>query len=64
MEPDITGEVWRGPAPFHVVTVPPDAADAIGATVSRVSYGWGMVPAEVDLGATTWSTSPWPTDGG
>ena len=66
MERDVTGEVWwwRGPAPFHVVTVPPEEPDAIGAAAARVTYGWGTVPAEVDLGATTWSTSLKPTDGG
>ena len=66
MERDVTGEVWwwRGPAPFHVVTVPPDAADAIGAAAARGTCGWGTVQAEVDLGLTSWSTSLWPTDGG
>ena len=66
MELDVTGEVWwwRGRAPFHVVTVPPEAPDAIGAAAVRVTYGWGTVPAEVVLGATIWSTSLWPTDGG
>ena len=29
-----------------------------------MTYGWGMVPVEVEIGATTWTTSLWPKDGG
>ena len=46
MEVDVTGEVWwwRGPAPFPFVTVPPDAADAIGtaAAEGRGAEGVGL----------------------
>lgn len=55
---------WRGPAPFHFVVVPEDESGAIGAVVQAVTYGWGMVPVEVRLGATTWRTALWPKDGG
>lgn len=62
----VTGEVWewRGPAPYHFVTVPePDAAEL--AEVARdVTYGWGMVPVRLRLGGTTWTTSLWPREGG
>lgn len=55
---------WRGPAPFHFVTVPTEQCDAIKALAGAVSYGWGMVPATVRIGATTWKTSLWPKNGG
>lgn len=66
MDLEFSGEVWewRGPAPFHFVTVPPDLAADLRAASGIVTYGWGMVPAQVSLGATTWTTSLWPKDGG
>ncbi|WP_285136326.1 DUF1905 domain-containing protein [Microbacterium sp. lyk4-40-TSB-66] len=53
---------WRGPAPFHFVTVPEAAMIAEIAPV--VTYGWGMIPASVTIGATTVTTALWPKDGG
>jgi Domain of unknown function (DUF1905) len=29
-----------------------------------VSYGWGVIPVTVRIGATTWTTSLFPKDGG
>jgi uncharacterized protein DUF1905 len=55
---------WRGPAPYHFITVPSDAARAIHAIAAAVTYGWGMIPAEVRIGASTWTTALWPKDGG
>jgi hypothetical protein len=61
-----SGEVWywRGPAPYHFVTVPEAESDQLAAASSLVSYGWGMVPVEARVGATRWATSLWPKDGG
>ena len=28
-----------------------------------VSYGWGMIPADITIGDTTWYTALWPKDG-
>lgn len=60
------GEVWfwKGPAPFHFVTVPDDEADAIADVASLVTYGWGMIPVEGRIGGTRFTTSLWPRDGG
>jgi hypothetical protein len=60
------GEVWfwRGPAPWHFVTVPDDGCAALHAASPAVTYGWGMIPAGVRIGATSWSTALWPKDGG
>ena len=63
---EFAGEVWewRGPAPFHFVSVPPDLCDEVREAAEVVSYGWGMVPVTVRLGSTSWTTSLWPKDGG
>ncbi|MGJ0390839.1 DUF1905 domain-containing protein [Microbacterium sp. CGR1] len=55
---------WRGPAPFHFVTVPPTESGMIGDVASVVTYGWGMIPVTVTIGSTTVTTSLWPKDGG
>lgn len=59
------GEIWfwRGPAPFHFVTVPPAEAAAIAEVAPVVTYGWGMIPAAVTIGDTRVTTSLWPKDG-
>ncbi|WP_295791225.1 DUF1905 domain-containing protein [uncultured Microbacterium sp.] len=55
---------WRGPAPYHFVTVPPAEAAMIAEIAPVVTYGWGMIPASVTIGETTATTSLWPKDGG
>lgn len=55
---------WRGPSPFFFVTVPEDACVRIRGVARTVTYGWGMIPARVRIGATEWKTSLWPKDGG
>ncbi|MEV7609952.1 DUF1905 domain-containing protein [Microbacterium sp. NPDC089320] len=61
-----SGEIWfwRGPAPFHFVTVPPVESEMIGDVANVVTYGWGMIPASVTIGSTTVTTALWPKDGG
>ena len=61
-----SGEIWfwRGPAPFHFVTVPETEAVMIGEVAAVVTYGWGMIPASVTIGGTRVTTSLWPKDGG
>ena len=55
---------WRGPAPYHFVTVPAREAALIAEVSPVVTDGWGMIPASVTVGATTVTTSLWPKDGG
>jgi hypothetical protein len=55
---------WRGPAPYHFVSVPADGARTIRAVASSVTYGWGMIPAEIRIGNSVWATALWPKDGG
>jgi len=54
---------WRGPAPHHFVRVPDDDAVVVQDVARAVTYGWGMVPVTVTVGATSWTTSLWPKDG-
>jgi Domain of unknown function (DUF1905) len=61
-----SGELWhwRGPAPFHFVTVPDGEAEAIKEVSGRVSYGWGVIPVSARIQDTEWTTSLFPKDGG
>ncbi len=66
MELTFVGEIWfwRGPAPWHFVTVPDDESAAIETIAALITYGWGMVPVTVRIGGSEWTTSLWPKDGG
>jgi hypothetical protein len=66
VEFEFTAEIWhwRGPAPFHFVTVPEEQAADIQALASDVTYGWGMIPVRVRLGRTEWKTSLFPKENG
>lgn len=66
MELRFAGEVvwWRGPAPYHFVALPEPEAARLRVVASRVTYGWGCIPATVTLGATTFTTSIFPREGG
>jgi hypothetical protein len=55
--------IWRGPAPYLFVAVPDEAGRTIRACAAQLSYGWGVVPCIVTLGATEWRTSLMPKDG-
>jgi Domain of unknown function (DUF1905) len=63
---EFSGEVWhwRGPAPFHFVSVPEPECGALEDASPEVSYGWGMIPAKVGISATEFATALWPKDGG
>jgi hypothetical protein len=62
---EFSGELWfwRGPAPWHFVTVPEEDCAELEATSAFVSYGWGMIPVTARIGETGWSTSLFPKDG-
>ena len=61
----ITGEIWewRGPAPFHFVTVPDPESARIKGLQAVVTYGWGMIPVRCRIGRTEFKTALWPKDG-
>jgi hypothetical protein len=62
---EFSGEIWlwKGPAPWHFVTVPDDQCGALEAVSASVTYGWGMIPVTATIGRTTWTTSLFPKDG-
>ena len=63
---DFIGEIWhwRGPSPYHFVSVPGEASAAIRGVAAVVTYGWGMIPVEARIGELFWATAMFPKDGG
>jgi hypothetical protein len=61
-----TAEVWqwRGPSPYHFVTVPAEQSADLQAVAAAVTYGWGMIPVDARINDTRWATSLFPKDGG
>ena len=55
---------WRGPSPYYFVEVPEPMCDDLRVAARDVSYGWGVVPVTVQIGAISWTTSLFPKDGG
>jgi hypothetical protein len=66
VELEFSGEVWfwRGPSPYHFVTVPENESAQLQEASAEVTYGWGMIPVEVRIGSTSWTTSLFPKNGG
>ena len=66
MDLEFTGDILyrKGPSPHPFVSVPEDQCEELRAVASEVSYGWGMIPVAARLGATEWTTSLFPKDGG
>ena len=66
MDLEFTAEIWfwKGPSPYHFVTVPEDECVDLEAAAAFVSYGWGMIPVAAGIGKTEWTTSLFPKDGG
>jgi hypothetical protein len=54
---------WKGPAPFLFVTVPAKHSRDIKAISALVTYGWGVIPVQVQIGKTRFHTSLFPKDG-
>lgn len=65
MEIEFSGDIfyWRGPSPFFFVTIPPDESSDIKGISTDVTYGWGVIPVQVQIGDTQWKTSLFPKDG-
>jgi hypothetical protein len=59
-----TGKIWmwKGPAPWYFVTVPPEQSRELQFISGAVTYGWGMIPVTVQVGQTKWKTALWPKD--
>lgn len=65
MQIEFSGPIWfwQGPAPWYFVTVPDQESLDLRAIAGAVTYGWGVIPVSVQIGATTWRTSLFPKDG-
>jgi len=61
---EFKGEViyWRGPAPWYFVQMPEDESQAIKIISRQVTYGWGVIPVNVHIGKTEFTTSLFPKD--
>jgi hypothetical protein len=65
MDLEFSGELWfwKGPAPWHFITVTDEECAELEAASAVVTYGWGMIPVAAQIGATAWKTSLFPKDG-
>ncbi len=65
MNLEFSGQIffWRGPAPYYFVTVPEQPSRDIKAIAHLVTYGWGVIPVQAQIGQTVWTTSLFPKDG-
>jgi hypothetical protein len=65
MNLEFSGEMWfwKGPAPWHFITVPEEECGELRAISAFVTYGWGMIPVAARIGGTGWKTSLFPKDG-
>ena len=53
---------WRGPAPFIYARIPADAGTEIARYKRLASYGWGVIPVDVEIDGQGFSTSLFPRD--
>ena len=65
MEFGFSGPIWwwRGPSPWHFVTIPLAESAEIKARAAEFTFGWGMIPGTVTIGSTTWYTAFFERDG-
>lgn len=66
MELEFSGPVveWRGPAPYYFVALPENEAGVVDDHKAMLTYGWGAIPATVQVGNTEFTTSLFSRDGG
>jgi hypothetical protein len=55
---------WRGPSPYYFVPVPAEESADIRVVAAMVTYGWGVIPVEVQIGEAVFHTSLFPKDNG
>ena len=62
---EFTGKIWfwKGPAPWFFITIPAKQSQDIKAVSNLVTYGWGVIPVDVQIGKTKFKTSLFPKDG-
>lgn len=64
MDMEFSGKIWfwRGPSPFYFVTVPAEQSRDLKVVSNSITYGWGVLPVQVQIGQTIWTTSLFPKD--
>ncbi len=53
---------WRGPSPFFYAPIPRQHVEELRQLSRIVTYGWGMVPVEAQIGDVVFSTALFPKD--
>jgi hypothetical protein len=54
---------WNGPSPYHFLTIPEAQSSELKEIVRLVTYGWGMIPVQAQIGSTRFTTSLFHKDG-
>ena len=54
---------WRGPSPFHFISLPEDLSQEIKDMAASLTYGWGMIPVNARIGQTEFSTAMYEKNG-
>lgn len=54
---------WRGPSPFFFAPLPAPEAEEIRRVSRLVTYGWGMIPVEAEVGGVVFTTALFARDG-
>lgn len=55
---------WRGPAPYLFAVMPEPEVEELSLIAREVTYGWGCIAATGRVGATEFTTSLFPRNGG
>jgi len=65
MNIEFNGKIWfwKGPSPYYFVAVPAEESHDLKDISRLVTYGWGVIPAQVRIGKTEFQTSLFPKDG-
>jgi hypothetical protein len=54
---------WRGPSPFYFVATPPEISLRLHELKSELSYGWGVMHAQLTVADISVKTALIPKDG-
>ena len=62
---EISGTVieWRGPAPFYFLPTPLEVTEEIETYKRELTYGWGVIPSDINIGSIEFYTALIPKDG-
>jgi hypothetical protein len=54
---------WRGPSPFYFVATPPEISLRLNELKRELSYGWGVMHAQLTVAEISVKTALIPKDG-